>query len=222
MYLLKLRYNPDGWQTASDDGSTTATRCDARNKPRGKSPGNASAGKLSRRSSCDWWGHRTVVAWPRSPSRVMKRVVIIASDFVPSSLPPATRVRFFVKHLREFGWEPVVLTVHPKHYEQAVDPENQNLLDPNLEVVHTGAFSVDWTRKIGVGDIGMRSLWQHWRELKRIHQRRPIDLIFIPVPPYVPMVLGRLAWMRLGIPYVIDFIDPWVTDYYRQLPKSVL
>jgi hypothetical protein len=150
----------------------------------------------------------------------MKRVLIIASDFVPSSLPPATRVRFFVKHLGDFGWEPVVLTVDPKHYEATVDPENQNLLEPDLDVVPTNAFSASWTRKIGIGDIGMRSLWQHWRELKRIHRRQPIDLIFIPVPPYVPMVLGRLARMRLGIPYVIDFIDPWVTDSYWQLPKS--
>ncbi len=150
----------------------------------------------------------------------MRRVLIIASDFVPSSLPPATRVRFLVKHLPEFGWEPIVLTVDPKHYEASVDAENEDLLAPSLKVVRTGAFSTRWTRKLGVGDIGMRSLWQHWRQLKRICKQQTINLVFIPVPPYVPMVLGRLARMRFGIPYVIDYIDPWVTDYYWTLPKS--
>ena len=150
----------------------------------------------------------------------MKRVLIIASDFAPSSLPPATRVRFFARHLPAFGWEPIVLTVEPEHYEGAVDPENEQLLSPSLEVIRTGAFSTRWTRKIGIGDIGMRSLWQHWRAIKRICREGKIDLIFIPVPPYVPMVLGRLAHARFGIPYVIDYIDPWVTEYYWKLPKA--
>ncbi len=140
----------------------------------------------------------------------MPTVLIIAPDFAPSSLPPATRVRFFVKHLPEFGWEPVVLTVDAKHYEAAVDAENQQLLSPSLEVIRTSAFSARWTRKFGVGDIGMRSLWQHWRAIKHLCRERKIDLIFIPVPPYVPMVLGRLAHLRFGIPYVIDYIEPWV------------
>jgi glycosyltransferase involved in cell wall biosynthesis len=150
----------------------------------------------------------------------VKRVLIIAPDFAPSSLPPATRVRFFAKHLPEFGWEPIVLTVDSRHYEAACDPENEQLLSPSLEVIRTGAFSTRWTRKFGVGDIGMRSLWQHWRAIKLICRERKIDLIFIPVPPYVPMVLGRLAHARFGIPYVIDYIDPWVTEYYWKLPKA--
>ncbi len=126
----------------------------------------------------------------------MKRVVIIGADFAPSSL-------------------------HPKHYEATVDPENENLLSPALEVIRTGAFAIRWTRKIGIGDIGMRSLWQHWRAIKRLCRERKIDLILIPVPPYVPMVLGRLAYARFGIPYVIDYIDPWVTEYYWKLPKAL-
>lgn len=150
----------------------------------------------------------------------MRRVLVIASDFAPSSLPPATRVRFFARHLREFGWEPIVLTVDPKHYEATIDPENEQLLEPSLDVVRTGAFRSGWTRKFGVGDIGMRSLWQHWRAVKRLCRERKIDLIFIPVPPYVPMVLGRLAHARFGVPYVIDYIDPWVIEYYWKLPPA--
>ncbi len=91
----------------------------------------------------------------------MKRVLIVAPDFVPSSLPPATRVRFFANHLAEFGWEPIVLTVDPKCYEAATDPKNEDLLSPTLKVIRTDAFPAKWTRKIGIGDIGMRSLWHH-------------------------------------------------------------
>jgi hypothetical protein len=150
----------------------------------------------------------------------LKRVAIIAPDFTPSSLPPATRVRLFARHLREFGWEPVIITTRPEFYEARVDHENESLLPRSLEVIRTSAFSANWTRKIGIGDVGMRSLWHHWRALRRLCRERKVDATFIPVPPYVSMILGRLAHARFGIPYVIDYIDPWVTEFYRQLPKE--
>ncbi len=149
----------------------------------------------------------------------MKRVVIVGSDFSPSSLPPATRIRFFAKHLPEFGWEPIVLTTKPEYYDWKIDPENEELLPELLKVVRTDAWRSSWTRRLGIGDVGMRSLWHHWRALKRICKESKVDLVFIPVPPSVPMILGRLAHERLGIPYVVDYIDPWVTEYYWKRPK---
>lgn len=150
----------------------------------------------------------------------MKQVIVIGADFTPSSLPPATRIRFFVNHLAEFGWQPLVLSTDPVHYDRAVDAENLKLLADNVEVVRTNAWSAGWTRKIGFGDVGMRSLWAHWQELARLCRTRKPDLLFLPVPPYLPMVLGRLANMRFGVPYVVDYIDPWVTEYYWQLPRE--
>jgi glycosyl transferase family 4 len=150
----------------------------------------------------------------------LKRVVIIGADFSPSSLPPATRIRFFAKHLPEFGWEPIILTTQPEYYESATDPENERLLPNSLEVIRTRALPASLTRKLGIGDLGMRTVWHHWRALSRLQREKKIDLIFIPVPPNVPMVLGRLANMRFGIPYVVDYIDPWVTEYYWSLPRK--
>ena len=147
----------------------------------------------------------------------MKKVLIIGSDFAPSSLPPATRIRFFASHLAEFGWEPVVLTTKPEFYDWPIDSENEKLLPESLKVVRTDAWSPRWTRKIGFGDVGMRSLWNHWKAIKQICRTQKINLLFIPVPPYVPMVLGRMAHRKFGIPYVVDYIDPWVTEYYWQV-----
>lgn len=149
-----------------------------------------------------------------------KTVVIVAPDFAPSSYPPALRVRFFAQHLPEFGWKPIVLATAPEFYEWSVDPENERLLPVDLEVIRTRALSPRLTRKIGIGDLGIRSLWHHWRELNRICRTRKVDLIFIPVPPNPTMILGRLAHDRFDIPYVIDYIDPVLTDYYWKLPRS--
>ena len=153
-------------------------------------------------------------------SGVPKRVAIIGADFVPSSLPPALRIKFFATHLREFGWEPVIITTDPQYYENRVDPENARLLPEGVRVIRTAAWPARLTRKFGLGDLGMRSLWQHWQALKALCREQPVDLILIPVPPYVPMVLGRLAYRKFRIPYVIDYIDPWGTPYYWKLPRS--
>ena len=150
----------------------------------------------------------------------MKTVLVIGPDFVPSSMPPALRLRFLVRHLPEFGWQPVVLSVDPRFYEHAADHENERLLPDGLEVIRTAAVSSSWSRKIGIGDLGLRSLRQQWKAMRRIAHRRRIDVVFVSVPPYPTMVLGRLAHDRLGLPYVVDYQDPWVTDHYSKVPKA--
>lgn len=150
----------------------------------------------------------------------MKRVLIVGADFTPSSYPPALRIRYFAQHLKEFGWEPVILTTDPRYYETAIDEENRNLLPADMEVIRTRAIPAALTRTFGLGDLGLRSLWHHWRAINRTCRERHVDLIFVPIPPYPSIILGRLAEARLGIPYVIDYIDPYVTEYYWKLPRS--
>jgi len=149
-----------------------------------------------------------------------KTVLIVGPDFTPSSYPPALRVRFFAQHLREFGWEPIVLATDPQYYEWSIDRENEKLLPADLEVIRTPALPARLTRKVGIGDLGLRSIWHCWRAMNRLCRQRKVDLIFIPVPPNPTMLLGRLAHARFGIPYVIDYIDPVVTEYYWKLPRS--
>lgn len=150
----------------------------------------------------------------------MKRVVIIGADFAPSSYPPALRIRFFAGHLPEFGWEPTVVTTDPQYYEWSVDYENARLLPECLQVIRTPALPARLTRKIGVGDIGMRSMWYQWHAVAELCRNSHVDLVLIPVPPNVPMILGRLIHKSFGVPYVIDYIDPWVNTLYRKVPRA--
>lgn len=150
----------------------------------------------------------------------MKRVAIVSGDFPPSSLPSAQRMRFLVPHLAEFGWEPVVITTDPSFYEAHVDPENIHLLAKPVKTIHTPALPVKWSRKIGFGDIGLRSLWFYWKALNQLCRNHEVDLVFITAPPYFPLILGRLVHEKFGLPYVLDYQDPWVTEYYWKLPQD--
>ena len=104
-------------------------------------------------------------------SRAQKTVLIVCADFAPSSYPQALRTRFFARHLPEFGWKPLILTTDPRFYEWSVDPENEKLLPLDLEVIRTQAFPAEITRKFGIGDLGIRSLWHHWVALRRLCRR---------------------------------------------------
>jgi len=155
---------------------------------------------------------------PAEPAR-LKCVLIIGADFAPSSYPPALRIRLFAGHLPQFGWEPVILTTDARYYETATDEENEKLLPENLEVIRTRAIPAWLTRKLRFGDLGLRSVWHHWQAVKRICEKRRVDAILTPIPPYPGIVLGRLAYDRFRIPYVVDYIDPYVTEYYWKLPR---
>ena len=151
----------------------------------------------------------------------MRNVIIDCSDFAPSSLPPALRIRFFANYLAEFGWNPILVTTDARYYEQTVDWENERLVSDSVEVIRTKAIPAAVSRRLAFGDLGLRSLWHHWAAMRDVCSRRKVDLVFISVPPYFPIVLGRLIKRQFGIPYVIDYIDPWVTDYYWHLPRKL-
>jgi hypothetical protein len=53
----------------------------------------------------------------------MKTVVLVAPHFVPSFLASVHRARLWSYHLPEFGWRPIILTTHERHYECQIDKE---------------------------------------------------------------------------------------------------
>jgi hypothetical protein len=150
----------------------------------------------------------------------MKTVAVISPDFTPSSMPNALRVRLLVEHLQEYGWEPIVIATDPQYYEQPADPENESLLRGKYEIIRTRAWPAQFTRRFGLGDVGLRSFYYQWRALSQLCRSRKVDLVFISVPPNYSMALGRLANMRFAVPYVIDYQDPYITDYYKTVPPA--
>jgi hypothetical protein len=138
----------------------------------------------------------------------LRKVLIISPHFPPSNLAAVHRSRLFARHLPSFGWEPVILTVDEKYYEEAPDPNLSRLLPPGLAIEKAAAFRV--TRPRLIGDIGLRSFFQLYRKARRLIKQRQIDFLYIPIPSFYVALLGRWLHATTGIPYGIDYIDPWV------------
>jgi hypothetical protein len=140
----------------------------------------------------------------------MRAVTIVAPSFAPASNPPTQRVRFFARHLPEFGWTPTVVSVEPRFYEEPADPDIDRLVPGDLAVVRSPAWSATWTRRIGIGDLGIRAYFPMRRVLRRLCAERRPDLLFIPGPPWHTFGLGADMKAEFGIPFVLDYIDPWI------------
>lgn len=146
----------------------------------------------------------------------MRKVLIVSPHFPPVNAPDMQRVRLALPHLRELGWDPHVLAVEPRRVEGAVvEPLLEQTYPADLAVTRVGGIPFQLTRPLRFG-----SLW--WRcgaEIKRagetiIRRERP-DLVFFSTTQFDAFTLGPRWRTRYGLPYVLDYQDPWVNDYYR-------
>lgn len=135
--------------------------------------------------------------------------MILYPHFPPSNLAGVHRPRLFAQHLPSFGWEPVILTVHEKFYEEKPDPNLEKLLPENLRIEKVNAFK----RKGSIGDIGLRGFFQLYKKAKALLKKEKFDFLYIPIPSFYCALLGRWLNNSTGIKYGIDYIDPWVHHF---------
>jgi hypothetical protein len=138
----------------------------------------------------------------------MKRLALVSGQFAPSNLVGAHRARLWSRYLPEFGWQPTVVAADPARYEERPDPDLMHLVAPGLRVIHAPTFPVRPVRL--VGDIGVRSFWGCYRVLSRLAAAHEIDFVLVTIPANFLAPVGRLIHRRYGLPFGIDYQDPWV------------
>lgn len=147
----------------------------------------------------------------------VRRVLMIAPHFPPDTGAATHRVRLLAPHLTAFGWEPTVLTVDQSANEGRQDPALAAMVPDDLRVVRAPAWSARWTRKIGVGDLGLRAFTGLYREASRLLRAEKYDALFITIFPTYPALLGPMIKSRFRIPFVLDYIDPWVSAWGKDV-----
>lgn len=149
----------------------------------------------------------------------VRKLIIVAPQFPPSNLAAVHRTRLFARHLPEMGWEPIVLTVQPDYYEEELDWNLTQLVPDDLRVERVSALPTEPVRL--VGNIGIRSFVPMLRRILKIEQEESIDFLYLPIPPHFSALLGRIVhWLR-GLPYGIDYIDPWVQPQWHPDEKPL-
>lgn len=149
-----------------------------------------------------------------------KRLLIISPHFPPTNAADMQRVRMSLPYFQEFDWEVEVVVVD----DQYVDLDRDNLLlesIPSNIIIHkVEAFSKKWTAKIGLGSIGLRSMYFYRKKVDKLLAERKYDLIYFSTTQFPVCILGAHWKKKFDIPFVIDMQDPWHSEYYKNKPKS--
>ncbi len=138
----------------------------------------------------------------------MKNILIITSHYSPSNLTGVHRSRLFAKYLPEFGWNPIILTVHENYYEEKLDHTLNQTIPVYQRIEKVKAFNL--TRPRLIGDVGLRAFFQLKKKAFEIISNEQIDFVYIFIPSFYLSLLGPILHKRFGVKYGIDYIDPWV------------
>lgn len=158
----------------------------------------------------------------------MKRILMVAFHFPPAAASSGIqRTLRFVQNLPSLGWEPVVLTAHPRAHEST----NQALLadvPASVRVVRT--FALDTARQLAIcgrypGFLARPDRWQSWRFAAvaaglTLLRRERFDALWSTYPIATAHRIAAALHARSALPWIADFRDPMAQHGYPSDPRT--
>lgn len=155
-----------------------------------------------------------------------KRVLLIAFHFPPQAASSGIqRTLSFSKHLGIHGWEPMVLSAHPRAYSQQ-NPSQLCSIPRNIVVRR--AFALDTKSHMGykgryLSLMALPDRWVSWAfgaipaGLSLIRQHKP-QVIWSTFPISTAHLIGLVLHRMTGLPWIADFRDPMLQPSYPSSP----
>ena len=160
----------------------------------------------------------------------MKNVLFIVYYFPPMGGSGVQRPLKFVKYLKEYGWNPIVLTPEPGMYQIFDDTLLKEVEETEVEVhrvqgntpFHLMGSSANNTGLVtGKKATILRAIsrlmffpdnkkgWikTGYKKGLELLKSKEIDLIFSTTPPFSNNILAHKLSEETGIPFVIDYRD---------------
>jgi hypothetical protein len=150
----------------------------------------------------------------------VKRVLVVSPHFPPVSAADMHRVRMLIPFFEANGWQAEVLAVDPDDIAAPLDPLLEAGLPAGLCVHRVRVPSGAWSRLPGLGTLGLRCLPALGRAGDALLARGDFDLVYFSTTAFELHMLGPRWRRRHGVPFVMDYQDAWVSDYYRDNPGA--
>ncbi len=103
------------------------------------------------------------------------------------------------------------MAVNPIYYEEETSADLIKLVNENVRVEFVDAKKVGRFRLYG--DISLRAFSQLKLKAIEIIKSEKIDCMWVPIPPFYTALIGRKVHDATSVPYVVDYIDPWVHEF---------
>lgn len=170
----------------------------------------------------------------------MDKILFIAYQFPPRGGPGVHRSLNFVKYLRNFGYEPIVLTVNEDDIKKAGYLYDESLLSEiphGIRIIRTPSFEptalIKFLMSIRlyrfVWFIFYRFFWEWsvpwsskiYQTAKKIVLEENIKLVYTSSSPFSVFYLGAKLKNNLGVKWVADLRDPFTDAYAWQFPSKL-
>jgi hypothetical protein len=140
------------------------------------------------------------------------RVLCVCPQFAPVNSADSHRLRLLLPYFAALGWQAEILAVDPGDVPSPKDPWLAARLPEDVPVHRVNA----WTAKgWGMNGLAQRSFMALHRRGVELVREKHFDLVFFTTTEFLLHGLGPLWKRRFGVPFCMDFQDPWVNDYYR-------
>lgn len=158
----------------------------------------------------------------------MKRLLMIAFHFPPiQGSSGMQRTLRFARYLPEFGWEPIILSAHPRAYESTADDQLGDI-PAGIRVVRAPAW--DTARHLSIagrypGFLARPDRWLSWwlgavpAGMKLIRELSP-SALWSTYPIATAHRIGASLARHSGLPWIADFRDPMAQDGYPEDPAT--
>jgi len=158
----------------------------------------------------------------------MNKVLLVAYHFPPQAGSSGLlRTLKLCRYLPEFGWQPTVLTVHPRAYER-LDQSQLGEIAPDVRVLR--AFALDARRQ-----LSFRARYLNWTALPdrwvswflggvpagwNAIRKDDIEVIWTTFPIATAVLIGWMLHRLTRKPWVVDFRDSMTEDEYPRDPRT--
>lgn len=156
------------------------------------------------------------------------RVLMVAYHYPPcTGSSGIQRSLTFSRYLPEAGWDPIVLSAHPRAFETS-GPEQLKDIPPGVPVCR--AFALDTKRHLSVkgrylGFTALPDRWATWAlgaipsGLRLVRRHRPAA-IWTTYPIATAHLIGYWLHRRTGLPWIADFRDSMTEEGYPRDPRQ--
>lgn len=173
----------------------------------------------------------------------MFKVLAIAYYFPPMGLSGVQRTLKFIKYLKNYNWQPTVITTgdvgyfaHDKSLQNELNQLNIDVIriggrEPNARLARFGTINLpsEFFRKIlnrisqsvFIPDNKISWSKKAYRKVEEITAKEHYDAIFITCPPFSAFSYISRLRKKSDIPIFVDYRDLWYESYFSFYPTPL-
>ena len=171
----------------------------------------------------------------------MFKVLVVAYYFPPMGLSGVQRTLKFVKYMRNYNWEPTILTTGKVAYFAHDDSLYKELIDSDIRIIRVsgskepnsilsrfGTIKLPGELVRKVFDKISQSIyipdnkisWSKlaYQKIKNLLKEEKFDAIFITCPPFSAFEVISEIKKEQDIPLFVDYRDLWYQSYFSFYP----